>query len=81
MGENAAVGRRFHLTFPEQLISEPVLFTMGKRFGVVPNIRRASIEEHAAWVILELEGEGPAIDEAIGWLRNQDVTIEEMDEA
>ena len=80
MGENAAVSRRFHLTFPERLISEPVLFTMGKRFGVVPNIRRASVEEHAAWVILELEGEAEAVDEGIGWLRDQDVTVEEMDE-
>lgn len=80
MGENAAVRRRFHLTFPERLVSEPVLFTMGKRFEVVPNIRRASIEEHAAWVILEIHGEEEAIGEAVAWLEAQDVRCEEMNE-
>ena len=33
--------KRVKLTFPQDLIKEPVIFTMAKQFNVVPNIRRA----------------------------------------
>lgn len=57
--------RLVHLTFPEQLITQPVIYELGKRFDVVTNIRRANVEERAGWVILELEGSEDQIDRAI----------------
>jgi len=80
MGENPGVKRRFHLTFPERLSGEPVLFTVGKETGVVPNIRRASVEERDAWMIVELDGDEEAIAEAVGWLTDHEVVVRRVDE-
>ncbi|MCA1840237.1 MAG: NIL domain-containing protein [Actinomycetota bacterium] len=60
--------RRLHLTFPEKLITQPVIFELGKRFDVITNIRRANIEEKVGWVILEIEGSSDQIDAAAAHL-------------
>ena len=80
VGQNALVGRRFHLTLPHHLGDEPVLYALGKRFEVVTNVRRASIEEAGAWVILEVSGPEAAVDAAVSWLSEQGVRVERMDE-
>jgi ABC-type methionine transport system ATPase subunit len=72
---------RFHLTFPGHLVDEPVIHTLGSRFDVVTNIRRASIEERTAWVILELDGSDEAVGDAVRWLAEQDVQVERIDDS
>ncbi len=72
---------RFHLTFPEHLINEPVIHRLGTEFGLVTNIRRANIEERQAWVILEMEGSDRAIAEAVTWLAGQGVQVDRIEEA
>ena len=47
---------RVKLTFPEQLVREPIVGRMVQDFGVLPNIRRASVEEHMGWMICEIDG-------------------------
>lgn len=71
--------RRLHLTFPEQLVTEPVIYRVGKLFGVVTNIRRANIEERAGWVILEIEGPEEEIGRAVSHLADVGVTVSEID--
>ena len=48
---------RVRLTFPEELVREPVVAQLVRRFDVEPNIRRASVEAHEGWVICELDGD------------------------
>jgi hypothetical protein len=72
-------GGRFHLTFPRRLAQEPVIHTLGQRFGLVTTIRRASVDDHAAWVILEIDGPDDRVEEAVVWLGEQDVQIERID--
>ena len=57
--------RRILLTFPEDLITEPVIHTMGTRYGIVTNVRRANVEERMGWVILEIDGPEEALDAAV----------------
>jgi ABC-type methionine transport system ATPase subunit len=71
---------RFHLTFPEHLISEPVIHRVGKDFDLVTNIRRANIEERNAWVILEMEGADDDIARAVAWLAQQGSRVNRIDE-
>ena len=33
-----------------------MIYEIVKRFDVVPNIRRANVEDHSGWIILELAG-------------------------
>ena len=47
---------RLFVSFPEELVDRPMIYEVVKRFDVVPNIRRANVEAHSGWVILELTG-------------------------
>ena len=68
--------KRVKLTFPQQLIKEPVIFTMAKQFNVIPNIRRARVTETVGEMILELEGPEASLEQGIHWLRQKGVEVE-----
>ncbi|RMG01593.1 MAG: ferredoxin [Nitrospirae bacterium] len=68
--------KRVKLTFPQHLIKEPVIFTMAKKFDIMPNIRRARITETVGEMILELEGEEDNLEKGIQSLRDQGVEVE-----
>ena len=70
--------RRILLTFPENLITEPVIHTMGTRYGVVTNVRRANVEEKMGWVILEIDGSEEALDAAVAYAADLGVEVSEM---
>ena len=73
--------RKYFCTFPQALIKEPIIsHTLNAEFGVIPNIRAASITEQMAMVAVEFEGELAKIDEAVVYLRERGVTIEEIKE-
>jgi ABC-type methionine transport system ATPase subunit len=73
-------GGRFHLTFPGHLVEEPVIHTLGTRFGLVTTIRRANLEEGSGWVILEMTGSDDSLREALAWLAEQGVQANRIDE-
>ena len=71
--------RRVKLTFPQDLIKEPVIFTMAKKFDVMPNIRRAKVAEGIGEVLLELEGAENKLDESIAYLKERGVKVEPVE--
>lgn len=62
--------------FPQNLIKEPVIFTMAKQFNVMPNIRRARITETVGEMVLELEGDEASLQGGIGFLKEKGVDVE-----
>ena len=68
--------QRVRFTFLDRLIKEPVIYQMGRDFGVVTNIRRADIQEGISWVLLELEGEDDEIERALKWVRSLGVRVD-----
>ena len=52
---------RVKLTFPEQLIKQPLLGRLERMFEVLPNIRRANIEDDFGWIVCELTGEPESV--------------------
>jgi ABC-type methionine transport system ATPase subunit len=64
------------LTFPAKLIKKPVTFMMARRFGVVPNIRRAKVTATVGEVVLELEGSKAGLEKGVAWLSRQGVKVE-----
>ena len=70
---------RLHLSFPEPLVERPVIYEAANRFGVVPNIRRANVETHSGWVILELTGDQQSIDDAVDWFSEVGVIVNRME--
>jgi ABC-type methionine transport system ATPase subunit len=69
---------RVKLTFPEDLIRQPVIARMVREFDVLPNIRRANVEEHVGWIICELDGDGEQVERAIAWLRGLGVQVDQL---
>lgn len=67
---------RVRLTFPQNLIKEPVIFTMAKEFNVMPNIRRARVTETVGEMVLELEGEDSRVQEGINFLKAKGIEVE-----
>ncbi len=67
---------RVKLTFPQELIKEPVMFTMADRYDIIPNIRRAKVTETVGEVVLELEGSDDNIKSGIEYMRLKGVHIE-----
>jgi len=73
--------RKFFCTFPQNLISEPIVsHTLGEKFGVIPNIRAASITDSVALVAVEIEGEEEAIEQSVEYMRERGVQVEEITE-
>ena len=69
---------RVKLTFPEQLVRQPIIARAVQEFGVLPNIRRASVEEHVGWMICEIDGDERAVDAALAWMAALGVQVDRL---
>lgn len=67
---------RVRFTFPQRLVTEPVIWYLGKHFDVVTNIRRAEVKESTGWVVLELEGKEEEVQRGLQWVREQGVRVD-----
>ena len=68
--------RRVKLTFPQNLIKEPVIFVMAKKFDVMPNIRRARVTDTVGEMVLEIEGTEENLEKSIQSLRDEGIEVE-----
>lgn len=70
---------RLFVSFPEALVDRPLIYEVIKQFDVVPNIRRANVEDHSGWIILELNGEAPKLEAAVSYLEEAGCTVNRME--
>lgn len=70
---------RINITFPEELIKEPVIYNLGKKFDIITNIRRANVEQEVGWVILEIEGTVEALRQGLDYLEETGVRVDRLD--
>lgn len=75
-GSTKGKSLRVRLTFPPELVKEPVVFTMAKKFDIVPNIRRARVTENAGEMILELHGAEGELQKGLEFLKGKGVLID-----
>ena len=68
--------RRIKLTFPEKLVTQPILFTVAKDYDVVPNIRRAKVSATLGEIVLELSGEDDNLEQAVAKLEELGLEVE-----
>jgi ABC-type methionine transport system ATPase subunit len=73
------VRERVYLTFPKELIKEPVLSLLSKRFDVIFNIRGSTVTKEMGLVALEIEGKESEVAKAIRWLKGKGVTVEPIE--
>lgn len=68
--------RIIKLTFPPDLVKQPLVFQMAKKFDIMPNIRRARVTENTGEMVLELEGKEADLDSGVAFLKKAGVIVE-----
>ncbi len=68
--------RSLMLSYTEETIAEPIIYTISQQFNVVANIRRADLGEDRGWIIVDFEGKKKNIDEAISWAISRGVRVD-----
>ncbi len=68
--------RRVRLIFNRDLVTEPVIYHLGKNYDIVTNIRRADVTREEGWVILEMAGEAEELDRGVTFLESHGVRVE-----
>jgi ABC-type methionine transport system ATPase subunit len=70
---------RLFVSFPEQLVDRPLIYEVIREFDVVPNIRRANVEDHSGWIILEMTGDNSQLDASVAYLEGLGCTVNRME--
>lgn len=70
---------RLRLTFPADLIQEPILYRLVKDFDIVINIRRADVKADYGWVALEMEAPEDTLDRGVAWLKQRGVQVDPIE--
>ena len=68
--------QRVKFTFPTALVTQPIIYNLGKKFDVITNIRRADVRDEMGWVILELEGPADQIQHGVAWVSSLGVRVD-----
>lgn len=70
--------KRVTLVFPQDQIKEPAVFTMAKKYDIMPNIRKARVTESVGEMTLELEGTDKNLAEGIKFLESKGIKVEDV---
>ena len=71
--------KRVYLTFPTELIKQPVVCDMYDRYKVRFSIRTASVSEEIGIIGLELEGEDERVQAAMAFFRERGIRVEPIE--
>ena len=71
--------RRVKLTFPQELIKEPMIFKMAKKYDIMPNIRRARVTEDIGEMVLELDGKEDNLEKGVKFLKQKGIKVEPVE--
>ena len=70
----------FKMSFPQKLVSEPIMHHLSSTFKVVPNIIRGRITEKGAALDVKLTGTPKSIADALAYLGEQGVGVQPLNE-
>ena len=77
MEGSMAMGKlRYKFTFPTNLVTQPIIYELGRKFDLITNIRRADVRENMGWVVLEIEGNDEEIQKGVGWVGSMGVRVD-----
>jgi hypothetical protein len=71
--------QRVKFTFPQDLITLPIIYELGKNFNLITNIRRADVTADRGWVVLEVDGDLQEIERGIEWVSAKGVRVDPVE--
>jgi ABC-type methionine transport system ATPase subunit len=69
------ITKRVYLTYPANLVREPLVCRMYDELGVEFNLRTASVTDEIGIIGLELSGEPEQVERAIEYFRQRGVRV------
>ncbi|MBK8978007.1 MAG: NIL domain-containing protein [Planctomycetes bacterium] len=73
----APLKKLIHFEFEHDLVRQPLVYQVMRKFEVVINIRAAQVREDGGFMALELEGDAEEIERVLTFLRDQGATVTE----
>ncbi len=71
------IKKTIHFEFSPELVKQPLLYQLNRKFDVVINIRGASVSDEGGFIALELEGSEEEIARVLTFLDDQGVEFSE----
>jgi len=70
--------RRVTITFPKELLSEPIIYTISQQFNLVTNIYQADVDvaQDKGRITLEIEGRNEDIEAGITWVISKGARVD-----
>jgi hypothetical protein len=68
--------QRVKFTFPQELITLPIIYELGKQFNIITNVRRADVTDDRGWVVLEMDGDINEIEKGLDWVASKGVRVD-----
>ncbi|MEL7566530.1 MAG: NIL domain-containing protein [Dehalobacterium sp.] len=69
------------LRFSPKIVDKPILYSLIKDYGLIPNILKAEINPHnEGYLVVEVRGEDQQYAEGLEYLSSLGVTIDALDE-
>lgn len=69
--------KNIYFEFAQELVEQPLLYQLNRKFDVIINIRGASVSEGGGFLALELEGDDTEVGKVLAFLEERGVTVAE----
>ncbi len=71
--------RKLKLTLSAELVTEPIIYNLGREYRLAAYIQRTSMHEDKGLVVLDLEGSEEDLNQGVAWIMALGVEIEPLE--
>ncbi len=72
----AIIRKKLVLVIPEEMLLEPILYTITQQYDVKVNLYNSDITDNEGFMRLELEGEEKQVEEGLNWAMSKGIRVE-----
>ncbi len=70
---------RVQLIYKEDLVKEPIICMVCKKFDIVLNIRKATVTKDTGVLVVEIDGEEEEIEKVIDFLKEKGIDVQPLE--
>mgnify|MGYP001120367670 CR=1 FL=1 len=71
---------RVRLTYPQDLLDQPLIYRLIQQFGLLTNILEARVGPEGGWLVVAVHGEEEKVRQGLDWMAGQGVQVDFLDE-
>ncbi len=71
---------KVRLTFPQQLLGQPIIYELIHRFDLLTNIREARVTEQEGMLVLTVRGGCERVRQGLAWAEEQGVQVQVLEQ-